>query len=101
SRGSEGLCVRAMGLMFIHIVAKNGFTQTPRAAVHQHNQLMLAQAEELECPCIKHLINQLQLRKMVATNQSLVEFRGSSSDAARTSCTLHSHGCSRSKRRSA
>ena len=31
--------------MFIHIVAQDGFTQTARAAVHQHNQLLLAQAE--------------------------------------------------------
>ena len=45
----------------------------------QHNQLLLAQAEELECPCIKHLLNHLQLRKVVATtkrSQGLVEFRG-------------------------
>ena len=79
SRGGEGLRVRATGLMLIHIVAQDGFTQTARAAVDQHNQLLLAQAEELECPGIKHLINHLQLRKVVATtkgSQSLVEFRG-------------------------
>ena len=79
SRGGEGLRVRATGLMFIHIVTQDGFTQTARAAVHQHNQLLLAQAEELECPGINHFINHLQLRKMVATtkgSQSLVEFRG-------------------------
>jgi hypothetical protein len=79
SRGGEGLCVRATGLMLGHIVAQDGFTQTARTAVDQHNQLLLAQAEELECPCIKHLINHLQLRKVVATtkrSQGLVEFRG-------------------------
>jgi len=77
--GREGLRIRAVGLMLVHISAQDGFTQTARAAMHQHNQLLLAQAEELECPCIKHIINHLQLRKMVATtkgSQSLVEFRG-------------------------
>src|ERR1035441_4442125 len=79
SRGGEGLCVRATGLMFLHIVAQDGLTQTTRTAVDQHNQLLLPQAEEPECPCIKHLINHLQLRKVVATtkrSQGLVEFSG-------------------------
>ena len=61
------------------MTAQDGFTQTARAAVDQHNQLLLAQAEALECPGIKHLLNHLQLRKVVATtnrSQSLVEFRG-------------------------
>src|ERR1035438_3655218 len=79
SRGGEGLRVRVTGLMLGHIVAQDGFTQTTRTAVDQHNQLLLAQTEELECPCIKHFINHLQLRKVVATtkrSQGLVEFRG-------------------------
>src|SRR5258707_425996 len=65
--------------MFIHVAAQDGFTQTARAAVNQNNQLLLAQAEELECPCIKHLIDHLQLGKVVAAtkrSQGLVEFRG-------------------------
>ena len=47
--------------------------------MHERNQLLFAQTKELECSCIQHLINHLQLRKMVATtkcSQSLVEFRG-------------------------
>src|ERR1017187_9166751 len=40
SRGGEGLCVRATGLMFLHIVAQDGLTQTTRAAVDQHKQLL-------------------------------------------------------------
>ena len=45
----------------------------------QHNQLLFAQPKELECPGIKHLIDHLQLRKVVATtkrSQGLVEFSG-------------------------
>src|ERR1035441_10232850 len=79
SRSGEGLCARATRLMLGHMVAQDGFTQTARAAVDQHNQLLLPQAEEPECPCIKHLINHLQLRKVVATtkrSQGLVEFSG-------------------------
>src|ERR1035437_4130926 len=79
SRGGEGLCVRATGLMFLHIVAQDGFTQTTRTAVDQHNQLLFAQSKELECPRIKHLIDHLQLRKVVTAtkrSQGLVEFRG-------------------------
>src|SRR5882724_3175362 len=78
SRGGEGLCVRATGLM-LHITAKDGFAQTSRATVDQNDQLLLAQREELECLCIKHLINHLQLRKVVTatkSSQGLVEFRG-------------------------
>src|ERR1019366_2737011 len=79
SRGGEGLRVRPSGLMLIHIIAQDGFTQTARAAVDQHNQLLLAQAEALECPRIKHLIDHLQLRKVVTAtkrSQGLVEFSG-------------------------
>src|ERR1035441_2512194 len=65
--------------MLVHITAQDGFPQTTRATVDQDDQLLLAQAEKLECPCIQHLINHLQLRKVVATtkrSQGLVEFRG-------------------------
>src|SRR5664279_4553240 len=69
SRSGEGLRVRAAGLMFIYIIAQDGFTQSARAAVDQHNQLLLPQAEEPECPGIKHPINHLQLRKVVTATK--------------------------------
>src|SRR5258707_10579280 len=65
--------------MLVDISAQDGFAQTTRATVDQNDQLLLAQAEELQRICIKHLVNHLQLRKVVATSESthsLVEFRG-------------------------
>src|SRR5207249_6533007 len=75
----KGLGIQAIGLMLVHINAQDGFTQTPRPAVDQNNQLPLAKAELLECLGIQHFFDPLQLGKMVAAPNStkrLVKLRG-------------------------
>src|ERR1041385_694297 len=75
----EGLGIRPLGLMLIHISAQNRFAQSTGAAVHEDNQLLFAKAESLERRRIQNLLNALQLREVVApTNgaERFIEFSG-------------------------
>ena len=57
--------LHAVTEMFINMRAQDGFTQTTRTAVNEHDELLLAKTKQLERVCIKNLFDRLQLGEMV------------------------------------
>ena len=58
---------------------QDGFTQSARAAVNEHDELFLAQAELCESAGVEHLLDRLQFGEVVATAERAqrgIEVRG-------------------------
>ena len=63
----ERFRLHAVPEVLLHMVAKDGFTQSARAAVNQHRQLLLAQTERLECLRFQHFLDPLQFGEVITT----------------------------------
>src|SRR5207249_4195190 len=63
----------------IHLSAQDGFTQSPRAAVNEHDELLLAEIKLLERVSIENFLDRLQFGKVIATTncaECRIKFRG-------------------------
>src|SRR6266581_1128768 len=65
--------------MLRHIVSQGFLSHAVRSAVNQHDELLLPHSEPLECMCVQHLFNTLQLSEVISAanrSQRFIEFRG-------------------------
>ncbi len=65
--------------VLIHMSAQDGFTQSARAAVNEHNELLFAEVEFLELFNVENLLDRLQFGKVIATTncaECRIKFRG-------------------------
>src|SRR4029079_12874728 len=65
--------------MQIHMVAQDGFTQAARAAVNEHDQLLLVETNAGELSGVEDLLDRLQFGEVIAAadcTERRIEFRG-------------------------
>ena len=65
--GSERLCFGALAELLLGVAIENRFAQVSRTAVHQQNQLLLAEAELFESGWIFDCFNRQQFSEVVAS----------------------------------
>lgn len=75
----ERVCLHTIAEVLIHMRAQDGFTQTTRAAVNEHDELLLAEAKVFERGCVENLLDGLQFGEVIATANRAergIELRG-------------------------
>src|SRR6266436_7192316 len=76
---SERIRFDSVAEVLIHVSSQDGFTQTTRAAVNEHDELLLAEAKLLELVGLENLLDRLQLGEVIAAAdgaQRRIELRG-------------------------
>src|SRR5437016_6010058 len=76
---SERIRFDSAAEVLIHVSPQDGFTQTTRAAVNEHDKLLLAQAKLLELVGLENLLDRLQLGEVIAAAdraERRIELRG-------------------------
>src|SRR5947208_6616039 len=76
---SERIRFDSIAEVLIHVSAEDGFAQSTRAAVREHDELLLAKAKFLELVGLEDLLNRLELGEVIATAdcaQRRIELRG-------------------------
>jgi hypothetical protein len=61
------ICFDAFTEVLVCMCAQNGFTQSSRAAVNEHDELLLAEVEVFELPGVEDVLDRLQLGEVIAT----------------------------------